>query len=298
MNFFVDQFLQYLQVERGYSSHTIVAYSNDLNRFVQYCEENGFTKIPHDNPANSWPDAHNIRQFLYFLADFHLSKRSIARNIATVKSFHKFLVRKKILQADPTRLLQAPKYSKSLPSALSEDRMQTLFEDLLKVKSDATYMDYLVAAILEVLYSTGMRIAELCSLQKEQAQASQLRIIGKRQKERIVFLGKSSQEAIKNYLSVRQSNHTALFVSERGIILSPRSVRYWIHKWIMLRSNMEKIHPHQFRHSFATHLLNKGCSLRAVQEMLGHASLSTTQIYIHLSRKKLQDVYHQYHPHH
>ncbi|MGB5875555.1 MAG: tyrosine recombinase XerC [Bacteroidota bacterium] len=291
----VDGFLRSLSDERGYSTNTVAAYRVDLGQFLTFLQRHagdaGFEAV----------DQRSIRHFLGELLERGFSKRSVARKIACLKSFFKWLRRKKIVPTDPTLLVCTPRLDKRLPHFLDERAAALLMEQPDRSSPEGARD----AAILELFYSTGMRLGELLGLcagdlnQEEQT----VKVTGKGNKQRILPIGSRAMEALQFYLGVRERlvgpekrDPGTLFVTKRGKPMSPKGVNIIVGRYINSVSESEKKSPHVLRHTFATHLLDRGADLQAVKELLGHASLSTTQIYTHVSVDRLRKVYSQAHP--
>lgn len=290
----IDSFLNYLSVERSLSKNTIVSYRHDLTTYIKYLED------AHIN-ALSQTSRKNIRDFMFMLKDKGLTATSIARNLAAIKVFYRFLVRERILGADPSGLLESPKLWKRIPDALSLKEV----EDLLGQPDLRQLQGIRDRAILELMYATGIRVSEAVNLKVSDINLDVgfLRCIGKGSKERIVPLGKEAGVALKRYLEKarpkllkKSSSDTVLFVSRLGKRISRQS--FWkLIKFYCRKARIKKnVRPHTLRHSFATHLLERGADLRSVQEMLGHADISTTQIYTHIDKNRLKLIHRTYHP--
>lgn len=290
----VESFLNYLSVERSLSNNTIVAYRRDLNKYISYLEKSGISSL-------SQSTRKDISDFMFRLKDNGLNASSIARNLAAIKVFYRFLVRERILKADPSSLLDSPRLWKRIPDALSFQEV----EDLLKGPSLRQTQGIRDRAILEVMYATGMRVSEAVNLKVTDVNldAGFTRCIGKGSKERIVPLGKQAIAALRRYLEAarpkllkKSQAETILFLSRLGKRVSRQS--FWkIIKAYARKARIKKnIRPHTLRHSFATHLLEGGADLRSVQEMLGHADISTTQIYTHIDKNRLKLIHKTYHP--
>jgi integrase/recombinase XerC len=294
----IDQFRHHLEVARRLSPHTLKGYQEDLLQFAGFLEEHAIA---------AW-DAVGHRHLRRFLADLQergYSRRSSARKLAAIRSFFRFLCRERGLAADPAAAIPTPKLDRPLPHYLRAREI----ERLLAMPDRASPLGLRDAALLETLYSTGMRVSELVSLTLgDLAAAERLRVIGKGNKERVVFLGSVARGAIDDYLARGRPRllaarrkpagapAAALFLNKNGTSLSDRSVRSLVERYVAAAALAEEITPHSLRHSFATHLLENGADLRAVQELLGHASLATTQIYTHLSREQIRQVYDAAHP--
>lgn len=293
----LDQFIQFLKAEKNASPHTVNAYTRDIEQFLSFLEEKHFSMGGVDRLA--------IRSYLSFLREKNLSRSSINRNISSIKTFFKFLMREKIVSINPTAAISLLKAEKKLPAFMSVEEVNSLIESL---HSDDA-LGLRDRAILEVLYSAGLRLSELVGLNLEDVDLSggMARVMGKGKKKRIVLLGKKAIEALERYLGKRhelfkrkrkdiQQEKDALFVDWCGGRLKPRSIQRFINNYVSKVSLRLKISPHTFRHTFATHLLNAGADLKSVQELLGHASLTTTQIYTHVTAKRLREVYMRSHP--
>jgi integrase/recombinase XerD len=290
----VESFLNYLSVERSLSNNTIAAYRRDLAKYVSCLEESGINSL-------SQSTRKDISDFMFRLKDGGLNASSIARNLAAIKVFYRFLVRERILKVDPSSLLDSPRLWKRIPDALSFQEV----EDLLKGPSLLQTQGIRDRAILEVMYATGMRVSEAVNLKVTDVNldAGFARCIGKGSKERIVPLGRQAIAALRRYLEEarpkllkKSSTETILFLSRLGKRASRQS--FWkIIKAYARKARIKKnIRPHTLRHSFATHLLEGGADLRSVQEMLGHADISTTQIYTHIDKNRLKLIHKTYHP--
>lgn len=288
----IREFVNYLTVERGYSSNTVNAYQKNLLRYTNFMKNRNLTDL--DNVSRE-----NIVLYLASLKDEHLSASTIAQNIASIRTFHKFLLREKFTSTLPTAELELPKKPKTLPDVLSIEEV----EMLLAQPSGLEPKKLRDKAILELLYGTGLRVSELIALDLDDIdlELAFLRCYGKGSKERMVPLGSYAKQALSDYLQygrpqlVRNLSLVAFFVNTRGKRLS-RQGCWLIVKGYASQAGLAKIYPHSLRHSFATHLLEGGADLRAVQKLLGHAFVSTTQIYTHISRDHLWQVYLESHP--
>jgi len=297
------EYLQYLRDVRGASPHTICAYQEDLaqlQRFLAKCDAvEGWEKV----------SSGHLRRFLAQLTGEGQARASLARKLSCFRSFFGFLRRHKGLEANPTLGISSPKLPKRLPQFFYPQEI----EKLLAAPDADTPLGLRDRAILEVLYSTGMRVSELISLELSQVKdATEVRIKGKRGKERIVFFGKQAKEALETYLrlgrnvlagakggnkgAVAKNSDGAVFLNRWGGRLTDRSIRRMLHKYILQTCARHDLSPHSLRHTFATHLLEGGADLRVIQELLGHASLSTTQVYTHTSLRHLKEVYTRAHP--
>jgi len=285
-----DDFAQYLLVTRDASPNTLEAYLTDLDQFWAYLAPRGIALEKADHLA--------IRGFI---ASIHASTKATtrARKLSSLRAFYAFLYRRGLVSQNPGRLVMAPKKPKQLPKVVPFDDLLTL----LKTPDPSTPIGARDRAVLEVLYGGGLRVSELCGMDLGDwdASANTVRVLGKGQKERIVPIGSQAKAALLDYLRLRGDllkgeACPALFLNTRGERLMPRSVRDLIDKRVLECALSRHIHPHALRHSFATHLLDGGADLRSIQEMLGHASLSTTQRYTEVSFSRLQEVYDESHP--
>jgi len=282
----IDQFLKYLRIEKGVAENTIQAYRHDL---AMYREHLGFTDLLHAG-------ASDVSSFLKFLYARKLKPRSATRAFAAVRGLHRFLILEKATLENPTSNVEQPRWWKPLPNVLVLEEVDKLLASP-KTDSPKGLRD---RAMLEVLYATGLRVSELIGLKLDgvNLEAGFVRCMGKGSKERIVPLGDSAAEAVAVYLKSRQVRKPTnyLFLSNRGDKLS--RMGFWkILKGYGIQSGIrKKLTPHVLRHSFATHLLERGADLRAVQTMLGHSNISTTEIYTHVMRERLKEIYKSYHP--
>lgn len=292
----INQFIDYIALERGASPHTCRAYRKDLELFADFLAEK---KLPTDWAAI---DHVTIRLYLGHLYQGKRVKRSsVVRKLATLRTFFRYLKREGIVEKNPAKMVATPKGGKELPHALTVDEAFRL----LAVPDDATPLGSRDHAILELLYSSGLRVGELTALNLQDLDlgGGLVRVMGKGGKERIVPIGSKASEALGAYLARRgelmeqgRSTPQYLFLNNRGGRLTARSVARMIKKYLPLGGIVKETSPHTFRHSFATHLLDAGADLRGIQELLGHASLSTTQRYTHVSSAKLMEVYDRTHP--
>jgi len=295
----IESFCSYLSAERNLSHNTVKNYRTDLSQFFEFIIRNDTSPCKSMNEI----DHLTIREYLSYLQVQGFEKRTIARKVSCLRSFFRFLYRMGVISHNPMQKVRSPKLGKKLPSFLYCNTVEYLLntpgDDLLGIRD---------RAILEVLYASGMRVGELEALNVTDIDfdASQALVRGKGNKERIVPLGYHSIAALTNYFrNVRQifvrratteDAKRAVFLSQKGTRLSSRGIRYIVEKYVNLTSIKTGVSPHSLRHSFATHLLERGADLRTVQELLGHANLSTTQIYTHVDRKRLKETYDRYHP--
>lgn len=285
-------FLEYLTAERRASPHTVAAYAEDLRQFGEFLERAGCSPETADHLV--------IRRFLGSLLDQGLAKRSVARKLACVRSFYRYLRKRSGVTTNPTALVATPRLERRLPSFLDEQTVAMVLDH----PDRSTPEGVRDAAILELLYSTGMRLSELLALRPADLRMNDrtLKVTGKGSKQRIVPFGKKARSAVQAWLRVRDTfvvpgrDPGTLFLSVRGKVMSPKSVNVLVNRHIGAVSELQKKSPHVLRHTFATHLVNRGADLQAVRELLGHESLSTTQIYTHVGIDRLKRVYAQAHP--
>jgi integrase/recombinase XerD len=291
----LKDFMHFLIVEKGLAKNTIVSYERDLKSYLHYLKN-----VESILSLNDVQRIH-IVHFLGFLKEHGKSSKTLARHIASVRAFHQFLLRDKATDQDPSVLIETPRLEKSLPKVLSLQEVEVLLETP-KQKDHYGIRD---KAMLELLYATGIRVSELISLDIENVHLTMgfVRCIGKGNKERIIPIGRTASDSIKLYLDTgrpqfvsKKHREQALFLNHQGKRLTRQG--FWkILKKLTKEAGIEKeLTPHTLRHSFATHLLENGADLRAVQEMLGHADISTTQIYTHVTKTRLKDVYSKFHP--
>ncbi len=281
-----DKFIEYLKAERDVSPHTMRAYTRDLQEFLTFIDK-----------KSKDIDNLDIRSFLAHLHQKKLKKSSIARKLATIRSYFKFLTREGYVKKNPAKLVSSPKIPKTLPRSLSVDEVFALMEspkgDSFKATRDR--------AIFELLYSCGMRISELTSLDMSDIDLKEsiIRVKGKGKKERMLPVGAKAMEAVNNYLPERVTQKKkvdAIFLNNHGRRLTQRSIRRILLEYSRMIKMMGHLSPHVLRHTFATHLLHGGADLRTIQELLGHSSLSSTQIYTHVDNVHLAEVYDKAHP--
>lgn len=291
-------FLRYLRYERNCSKHTLLAYDRDLEEFLQY-----LTRGRPERVDPSAVDHVTIREFLGRLLSKGLSRSSAARKLASIRSLFKFLHGEGLVEANPARLVQTPKLDRKVPEFLTESEMTAILE----LPPTGTLRGRRDRALLELLYGTGIRLGELVGLNLEDVSLKQrlAKVRGKGKKERIVPFSSKAGAMLRDYLPARlailrrrrtSSEPNALFLNMRGGRLSDRSVRRNLQDYIRRSAMKLEVRPHLFRHSFATHLLNRGADLRTIQELLGHASLSTTQKYTHVALEELIRVHRASHP--
>jgi integrase/recombinase XerC len=293
----IGDFLDYLTFERNVSPNTVMAYRDDLESFTSFLCSEYFTMGRETLDLRN-VDTVAIRSYLAHLARRKLSRASMARQLSALRSFFKFLMREGTVEKNPARTVATPKREKRLPSVLQTSEVAILFE-----QTDAsTPLGVRDQAWLELLYASGLRISELIGVDIDdlELRARLVKVRGKGSKERIVPFGAKAEEALRAWLAARGSiaadDEEALFVNHRGKRITTRSVRRLFDRYVRAASLRAGVSPHTLRHSFATHLLNAGADLRGIQELLGHASLSTTQKYTHLTDWQLMAVYKKAHP--
>jgi integrase/recombinase XerC len=297
----IAKYLKHLRGERNVSPHTLRNYLSDLAQFEAFLRERELCLDGNGSIDVGKIDIHVVRAFLAFLTQQDRKKSSIGRKIAALKSFFRFLLASKRIETDPLLLLNSPKQDKPLPTFLTVD---DVFQLLGSIKINGG-LDVRDLAVLEVFYSTGIRVSELVGLNWADIdiQLGIVRVIGKGSKERIVPIGSVALEALDGYAHEQRKRwklackgETAVFLNNRGQRITTRSVARIVEKHLQQAGLQIKMGPHGLRHSFATHLLNSGADLRVIQELLGHASLSTTQRYTHLNLDQLTAVYDKAHP--
>lgn len=286
-----DAFLAQLGSERRLSAHTVKAYRRDLDCLLSFCEEQGI---------QSWPELkmHHLRRFAAISHARGLGPRSIQRRLSGIRSFFNFLVREGRLQHNPASEVNAPRAPKRLPATLDVDEMARL---LTAIRGDEPVV-LRDRAMLELLYSSGLRLGELVGLDPGDVDLDDatVRVTGKGNKQRLLPVGRAARQALRAWLRVRgqlaAEDEPALFVGVRGRRISPRVVQRRVRYWAQRSGLPRRLYPHLFRHSFATHLLESSRDLRGVQELLGHADISTTQVYTHLDFQHLAQIYDEAHP--
>jgi integrase/recombinase XerC len=307
----VKQFLVYLRAVRNSSPHTIRGYQNDLEQFLKFLTPPG-TAMPPVQDVNHLM----IREFVSYLHDLKLEKSSIARKLAALRSFFKFAVREGLVVRNPARMVSTPKLARRIPAVLSAEDLNAFLDSIVAGPSrrgpgsahdDSRLMVRRDRAILELLYASGLRVSELTGLNLGDMDRKELmlRVRGKGNKERIIPYGGKAQQALEAYEPLRQEvlrkagergDRQAVFLNHLGTRLTQRSVARIVKKYARIANINWDLHPHSLRHAFATHLLADGADLRAIQELLGHSSLSTTQRYTHATIRQLLEVYDKAHP--
>lgn len=292
----LENFKLYLEVEKNFSQHTIRAYASDVLSFLIWLNDFDISKV----------DYSKLKEYLVFIQKFKYSKTTTARKIATLRTFFKFLYREKVLENNPAKGIHSPKKNKSLPKFLTEEETEEILNNI-KISTPSGYRN---RVILELLYASGMRVSELsglnfCDLNIEN---NEIRVVGKGSKERIVLISDRVKDLLNNYIKtvrplintegpkVETTDESPVFINKTGFRLHPQSIRTAIKETVEHIQLPKHVTPHVFRHSFATKLLNHGADLRVVQELLGHASISNTQIYTHVSLSRLKEAYDNAHP--
>ena len=301
---FITQFLEHIRYERNLSEHTLRNYQSDLQQFYDYLAPAHPKTGKRNEPPLAALDHITVREWLATLHTAQKQKTSIARKLSALRTFFQFLVREGMLDMNPAKLVSTPRLEKKLPKHLSIEEA-VKFVETPNAETDLGKRD---RAMLELMYATGVRVAELTKLNLGHIDFKNrlIRVTGKRRKERIVPFGEPALEALRTYLDVREGfldaapvsvrEPEALFLNYQGTRITTRSVGRMVEKYIRICSGRYDISPHALRHSFATHLLDSGADLRDIQELLGHARLSTTQVYTHVSMEKLIQVYDKAHP--
>jgi integrase/recombinase XerC len=288
----IKSFLRYLQFEKRYSEHTVIAYAADLEQFSVFLAQEGIEITAAEYPS--------IRLWVISLVEDGLHPATINRKMASLRSFYKFLLKRELITQDPSQRLQALKTPKRLPEFLQEKDISELFDHH---EFDNDFFGIRDKLILELLYGTGMRRAELISLEDNSINfnKNQIKVLGKRNKERVIPVTDTVTNLIADY-NIEKKNHfgklatTALIVTDKGEACYPMLVYRTVVKYLSGVVSLDKKSPHVLRHSYATHLLNNGADLNAVKDLLGHASLAATQVYTHNSLEKLKKVFQQAHP--
>lgn len=312
MEYYLEEFINYLRVERGLSPNTLEAYSRDLQDFLNFlngplsqdlpCEQGFSQKVgrTHSSPPalTSSLNKEKILSYYAYLDQREFQPRTIARKLSSLRAFLAFLRREGYLAEDLRHWLKIPRLPRSLPHTLTVEEMQKFLEEGAAEGSEK-WIDLRNQAILELLYAGGLRVSELTALHTSDVNLDQgiVRCFGKGGKERVIPLGRPALQALRAYLSVRPgASPGPLFLSQKRGPLTRSQVWRVVQKKALEKEIRKKVHPHTLRHSFATHLLEGGADLRAIQELLGHSNIGTTEIYLHLSRDRLKEVYLQAHP--
>lgn len=290
---YLQEFKLYIEVEKNFSKHTVTAYSSDILSFLIWLNDKNIEDVNYSI----------IREYLLYIQQFNYSKTTTARKIASLRTFYRFLYREKVIESNPALGVHSPKRGKSLPEFLTEAEMEQVLNNI-KMDSPAGYRN---RTILELLYATGMRISELSDLNFENLNLdeNEIKVFGKGSKERIVLVSERAKKFLETYIkTVRYLIYktdddkptSPVFINKTGYRLQPQSVRLAIKEVVEKIELPKHVTPHVFRHSFATKLLENGADLRVVQELLGHSSISNTQIYTHVSTERLKQAYEFAHP--
>lgn len=297
MHQFIDSFLIYLKVEKGSSPHTLENYLGDLLQFFEFAAGSCELSISQFDPAQV--DRLLVRSYLGELQKKGYRRSSIARKLTAIRSFYNYLVRQGLLETSPVKSVSTPKLEKRLPEFMDQKEVLKMLEKPAKDNS----LGIRDKAIMEVLYASGIRVGELVNLDTANLdlRSQRLKVLGKGSKERLAPLGREAVHALERYLYTARpqleiNDQKALFLNYQGGRLSVRGVRFIINKYLKQLAMEKHVSPHTFRHSFATHLLEGGADLRSVQELLGHVQLSTTQIYTHVTKNRMKEIYDKCHP--
>lgn len=292
----LEQFRAYILVEKNFSQYTAKAYASDVMSFLIWLEEANVSSV----------DYNKIREYLRFIHKYNYKKTTIARKISALRTFYKYLYRERVVEANPVSSITAPKREKKLPKFLDKDEIEQILNNV-NIENPAGFRN---RAILELLWATGMRISELSGLNfgDLNLEHNEIKVFGKGSKERIVLISERAKSYIQRYIEHArrlvakdfppppQDEDSPVFINNTGYRLNPKTIRNVINSIVDKISLSKKVTPHMFRHSFATYLIENGADLRVVQELLGHASISNTQIYTHISTKHLTDTYNKAHP--
>ncbi len=286
-------FLKFLSKEKNFSLHTIKAYQYDIQKFIEFLTERS-VRVQQATKSD-------IRDFLSNQYDLGLTKKTVARRLASIKSFYKYLINIEFIDKNPSLFLQSPKLSKELPNFIDEK----IIDELMNQPDIDTVKGLRDKAIMELFYSTGMRLSELINLDIGSINTKDhlIKVVGKGNKDRLIPFGKRAKFCIENYLKKRalalksSFEGTPLFVNSKNQRVPKRTIQRRVSNYIKLVAKGKRLGPHILRHSFATHLMNKGADIRAVGDLLGHSNLSSTQIYTHVKPERMREIYKQSHPH-
>lgn len=286
---YIEEYLTYLKVEKNYSNKTITSYRKDIDEYINYINKNNLDLLN--------IKYNDIHPFLKSLSDKLNTNSTISRKISALRGLYKYLIREEKIKNNPFSLVSLPKKDKKLPRFFYYNEL----EMLLEVPDITTPLGQRDRLILEMLYATGVRVSELVNIELNDINNREIRILGKGDKERIVIFGSYAEEILNMYLKdgykkLNIKNSNKLFLNNRGGVLTTRGVKYILDSIINKTSIEKSISPHMLRHTFATHLLNEGCDIMSVSELLGHASLSATAIYTHVTTDRLKEVYFHAHP--
>lgn len=294
---YAEDFTTYLSFEKNYSEHTIKGYASDIISYLIWLDSDCLKA-----------DLNKLREYLYFIQRFEYKKTTILRKIAAIRGFYKYLYRERLIDSNPAEGLISPKKGKSLPKFLTDDEMEQILDNV-QITTPAGFRN---KAILELLWATGMRVSELSGLNFEDLEmdSNEIRVFGKGSKERIVLISSRAKRYLEQYINTARplicgvngkapetTGSSPVFINNTGYRLQTRTIRNVINEVVERTQLPKHVTPHVFRHSFATRLIENGADLRVVQELLGHTSISNTQIYTHISTQHLKDVYNAAHPH-
>jgi len=288
-----NEFMNYLKVEKHYSPHTIISYTTDINQFREFC----ISEIKTADIAGI--NFKHIRYWINRLTNEKYNTRSINRKITTIKTLFKFLLREKIITTNPTENIESLKVQKKLPEILEQNKINSNLGKYAKTFFSDNFVGTRNKLIIEMLYATGIRVSELVNLSLKDVNCEELKlkVLGKRQKERIIPFGKNLLKSIQEYLFLRTDKaNKYFFITEKNDKIYSKLVYRIVKYYIELISSVQKKSPHLLRHTFASHLLNNGADINAIKELLGHTTLTATQIYTHINYKRTQKVYNSTHP--
>ena len=285
----IQPFLDHLRFEKRYSQHTLISYQTDLEQFFAYLSSQ------FDGPSVSEISPMFIRSWLAEMKEEGMESRSLNRKISALKSFFKYQLKNGVIAQSPMTTIVSPKLNKRLPVFVEEKDIRTLFDH---VEFSDDWKGRTEKLVMELFYSTGMRLSELIGLKESQLDASlsQIKVLGKGNKERIIPISQELVKALQTYIKEKPVTGTKLFQTEKGKSLQPRQVYAFVKQYLAAVTTVQKKSPHILRHSFATHLMNNGADLNAVKELLGHSSLAATQVYTHNTIEKLKEVFKKAHP--
>lgn len=286
MDTYIEKYLEYLKIQKNYSINTIEGYEEDIEFFKKFLDKNSYNFLE--------VEYKDIRQFFNYMDSLKLSKNTISRKISSLRNFYKYLARNNYIKYNPFSLTKGPKKDKLLPKFLYYNELEEMFN----ICDTTTFYGLRDRLILEILYATGIRVGELeyMKIKDINFYENKIKILGKGNKERIVYFGEYTREILDLYLKQRTDKNEYLLINNHKERLTSRGIRYILNKIIAKTSIETKISPHMLRHTFATHMLNEGCDLLSVQELLGHESLRATQVYTHVTNDRLKDVYLKTHP--
>ena len=287
---YIQGFLDNLSFSKRYSKHTINSYKNDLNKFNLYlCSV-------YDCLAFKKVELFHVRSYLVYLLNLNLEKTTVARNISSVKSFYKYLIKEEVVNSSPLNLLESPKINKRLPSFIKEDELVFLFD---KIEFEQSFLGLRDKLLIMLFYQTGVRLSEIINLKNGSVSSKYIKVLGKRNKERIIPISSNTFNFIEIYFEQKNNkfpNAEFFFVTDNGKKMYEKFVYRKVNYYLSLVSSKQKKSPHILRHTFATHMLNNGADLNAIKEILGHENLSATQVYTHNTFQKLKSIHQQSHP--